>query len=484
MCDKKMVVAFVLHRQAWRLRAGGHRAGMSRQLVRLRWLAIVAPVAFLTFVAYILRGPAHEQLHSYPGFVYVLLVLAAGVAAFSFAIFALISRLENEVLQRNQQLEAMLAVGRAASSSLGLADMLDSSLDAILGLTHAGAAQVWLVVNDELVLERQRGLDAHDLRGPTHIRLGEGFLGEAARSRRSLFVPDVDAQPHLERPPLAELGFRSVCAFPLTQRGQTLGVLVVADRDPTALSRDIERRLLEGIAEQVAVAIENARLHGRVLDGAVLEERERLAHELHDGLAQTLGYVNTQTLAIKKLLASGKGEEAEVEVAEMETTARQVYTDVREAILGLRTSSDGLLESVRSYVTRFERLTEIGVRLEVDESVETLTLPASTEIQLVRIIQEALGNVRKHARAAAARVAIAAADGELEVEVDDDGRGFDVERRHRTGWPHFGLQTMRERAEAIGGRLELVSAPGEGTRVLVRVPLEHAQAASHARIAR
>jgi len=102
----------------------------------------------------------------------------------------------------------------------------------------------------------------------------------------------------------------------------------------------------------------------------------------------------------------------------------------------------------------------------------------------VLIVQEALANVRKHAGARSARVAIAAEDGELVVEVEDDGRGFDVEHRHRTGWPHFGLQTMRERAEAIGGRLELVSAPGEGTRIVVRVPLEHVSAASDASPAR
>ncbi len=447
---------------------------MSSELVRLRWLAIVAPIVFLTIVAYLVQGPAHEQLHSFPGFLYVLLVLAAGVAVFSFAIFALIARLENELVQRNRQLEAVLAVGRAASSSVRLADMLDAALDEILGVTSADAAEVWLLRNSELVLERQRGLDEEAFRERTRLRLGEGLPGVAAQSGQPLVVHDLARDPRFLRPRVIELGFQSFGAFPLLRRGETLGVLGVAGRDKAALSCAVERRLLEGIGEQVAVAIENARLYGRVLDQAVLEERERLGHELHDGLAQTLGYVNTQTLAIKKLLASGEEEKAQAEVAEMETTARQVYTDVREAILGLRTSTGGLLESIRSYVMRFDRLAAIDVHLEVDKTVETLSLAASTEIQVVRIVQEALTNVRKHAVAPSARIAIAPVDGELVVEIEDDGRGFDVEHRHRTGWPHFGLQTMKERAEAIGGRLELVSAPGEGTRIVVRVPLEHA----------
>jgi len=167
---------------------------------------------------------------------YVLLVLAVGVALFSLAIFALIGRLENELVQRNRQLEAMLSVGCAASSWLRLADLLDASLDAILGVTLAGAAEVWLVESDELVLERQRGPDVEGPRDRTRVRLGEGILGVAAQSGRPLLAHDVADEPHLERPPLAELGFRSFCAFPLTQRGQPLGVLLVADKSSTALS--------------------------------------------------------------------------------------------------------------------------------------------------------------------------------------------------------------------------------------------------------
>jgi two-component system nitrate/nitrite sensor histidine kinase NarX len=182
--------------------------------------------------------------------------------------------------------------------------------------------------------------------------------------------------------------------------------------------------------------------------------------------------VNTQTLAIKRLLASGESERAQAEVAEMETTARQVYTDVREAILGLRTGKGGLLESVREYVERFRRMTDVDVQLQVDDAAGSLSLPASVEIQLVRIVQEALGNVRKHAGARSARVAIYDEDGDLLVEIRDDGRGFETERRHPTGWPHFGLQTMRERAEAIVRAPRAVVSAGEGTTVLSRRALE------------
>jgi signal transduction histidine kinase len=458
--------------------------GMSRELVRLRWLAIAAPIMFMSIATYLLRGPAHEQLHHYPGFIYVLLVLAAAVAVFSFAIFSAIGRVENELIERNRQLEAVLSVGRATSSTLGFPDMLDAALDEILGVTSAEAGEVWLFEAGDLVLARQRGLDEEAFRQLTRVRLGEGLPGLAAQSGQPLVVHDLARDPRFLRSHVIELGFQSFGAFPLTRGEETVGVLGVAARDTTAFSSAIERHLLVGIGEQLAVAIENARLHNRVLDEAILEERERLGHELHDGLAQTLGYVNTQTLAIKRLLAAGESKRAQAEVAEMETIARQVYSDVREAILGLRTSSEGLLESVRAYAERFQRLTGIYIHLVVDEHVEALVLPQAVEIQLVRIVQEALANVRKHAGARTARIAIGAASGELRVEVHDDGRGFETDRRYTTGWPHFGLQTMRERAEAIGGRLELSSAPGKGTTVRVSVPVQGQKEVIDARAAR
>ncbi len=447
--------------------------GMSRELVRLRWLAIGAPLLFLTVVAFLVRGPFHHELHTFPGFVYVLVALAAGVSVFSFAIFALIGSVEAELIERSQRLEAVLAVGRAASSSLRLADLLDAALDAILAVTSAEAAELWLLEGGELVLERQRGLDQGAFCERTRFRLGEGLPGAAALSGRPVVVHDLDVNPEFLRPRVVELGFQSFGAFPLARRGEIVGVLGVAARNETAFTGDVDRRLLEGIGEQVAVAIENARLHARVLDGAVLDERERLARELHDSLAQVLGYVNAQTLAIKKLLASDRREEAEAAVAEMEGASRRVYLDVREAILGLRSSGDGLVESLRSYVSHFERFAGVEVRFEVDERVAAPAVAASTEIQLVRIVQEALTNVRKHARAQCARVTIGVEHGELLVSVADDGRGFTLGSRPRTGWPHFGVQSMHERAEAIGGRLELASTPGGGTSVLVRVPLAH-----------
>ncbi len=443
-------------------------------LARLKWLAIVLPVAFVSMV-HLLLHTWLEPLHDFPWVIVMFVWVAVGVWIFSFGVFRVIGILERRIFERNQELEALLAVGRAATSSLELSEVLDEALDAILEVTSAETAEVWLASEDgELVLERQRGAAAEAFHERTRFRPGEGLPGLVAESGSAVVVHDLASDPRFLREAVKELGFRTFCALPLRHRDETVGILGVASRDPRALESEAERRLLEGIGERMAVAIENSRLHAQVLSRAVLEERVRIARELHDGLAQVLGYINTQTLAIKKLLASGRTDEAEKQVYAMEEAAREVYGDVREAILGLRASlgpSDSLIPGLRKYLSDYGEMAGARLELEVSEDAHAVRLPASTEIQLMRIVQEALSNVRKHAGATRATVSLDATAEDLTVEVADDGRGFAHDRPARTGWPHFGLQTMRERAKAIGGEFDVISSPGRGTSVVVRVPL-------------
>jgi signal transduction histidine kinase len=460
------------------------REAMSAELVRLRRLAVVAPFVFLTLVAFLVRGPFHEELHSTAWFLPMQAGLGVGVFLFSFAIFALIASVERQLVQRNLQLEAVLAVARETGASASLREALAPALEEVLAVTSAQAAEVWLLEGDQLALACHRGAAEHAFGERTRLAVGEGLPGVAAGAREPVLVHDLASDARFVRPGVVALGFESFGAFPLTRRGELLGVLAVAAKERSALACPVEQHLLAGIGEQLAVAIENAQLHARVLDAAVLEERERLARELHDGVAQVLGYVNAQTLGIKKLIGAGDAVAAEHEVGQLEAAAKSVFVEVREAILGLRAGNEGLLEGLHTYVAGVAALGDLDVRLEVGDGVEALVLPPSAEIQLVRIVQEALTNVRKHARAGSARVSIGHEDDVVVVEIADDGRGFDAARPRRIGWPHFGLQTMRERTEALGGRLEIDSAPGSGTTVRVSVPTSQVREVSGAGAAR
>lgn len=441
----------------------------------LRWLAIVLPLAFIAGFHYLLHTGL-SAFHDFPGVLAVLALVAIGIAAFSYAVFGIVGRLERRILERNAMLAALVAIGREAGSSLDLDELLDGSLAAILDNTSAEAAEVWLTdgESEELSLTHHRGLAPEAFHERVRLRFGEGLPGLVAERGSPIVVHDLPREQRFVRSGVKRLGFESFCALPLRHRDETYGVLCVAARDREAMRDEAERGLLEGIAERLATAIENSRLHERVLDAAVLHERERIARELHDGLAQVLGYINTQTLAVRKLLASNRTDEADVQLEAMEKAAKRVYADVREGIFSLRTplsGSDRLADAVRAHLRNYREMPGAPAALEVVEEGEVPALPPSTEIQLMWIVQEALNNVRNHARADSVTVRFSVDDARLVLSVEDDGRGFRPEQRTPTGWPHFGLQTMRERAEAVGGRFEIDSDLSRGTTVRVRVPL-------------
>ena len=457
---------------------------------RLKWFAIVAPLAALVVLVLLLRSSLHDWLHESPAFIFLVPLFAVAVFVFASVVFALIEDLEQRVLDQNRELSellertdrqnaelsALLTVGRASASSVELAQMLDQALDAILEVTPAEAAEIWLVQDGALALERLRGVGADAFGARPRFVIGEGLPGAAAQGSSAILVHDRASDPRFESDEITALGLQTFCALPLRHRTDTVGVLAVAARSETAFGSPEERRLLEGIGEQIALGVENARLQEQVLDRAVLEERERIARELHDGLAQVLGYINTQTQAVKKLLQLRKLGEATSELDAMGAVSREVYDDVREAIVGLRTPPRGLVPTIREYLRRLPRMEGCEIELRVDDDVEDVKLVPSTEIQLVRIVQEALSNVRKHAGASRVDVIVDADENGVGVQIVDDGHGFDPLVLDRTGWPRLGLQTMRERAQAVGGTFDVFSAPGEGTRVAVHVPAEAREA--------
>lgn len=204
---------------------------------------------------------------------------------------------------------------------------------------------------------------------------------------------------------------------------------------------------------------------------AVVEERERIGREMHDGLAQALGFVAMRSAQAEELLDQNDAPAARNVVASIGSAAQDAYRDVRASILELRSSdlvSGGLVHCLADYCEKLEAETGMRVRFEAQAGDAPHLLPVA-ELQLVRIAQEALANVRKHARAKEAVARLAWRDGLCVLSVSDDGAGFSASDVRRPG-AHFGLRTMRERAQSLGGDLRVESVPGRGTTVTATIP--------------
>lgn len=394
--------------------------------------------------------------------------------------------LEKTVEERTAELEAFYKI----TSDVSALPVLDEVLSAV-----AERARELLRVDVAALLlrdEPHEALVARAVSGESTEHLAAlRFALPTGESAGGLF--DDDEPARLSRsaarrlaPELAsamtEDEVRTLLATPLKARGRLKGLLLVGTRGRQAL-RPEAGRTLSRLGSATSLVLENARLYMESQRLAVLEERERIAREMHDSLAQVLGLLGLKTNLAAELLDKGDVKGAESQIRSIEEAAESGYREVRASILELRSGAfadRGLLEGLVDYVTKFSA--ETGIQAEVQMGDEAPgQLPAAAEIQLIRIIQEALANVRKHAHADRALVRLELADSEVLASVQDDGCGFDLRDGRSDGGSHFGLQTMRERAESIGGELDVETALGVGTTVAVRIPVNGRGGTSHAK---
>ena len=277
-------------------------------------------------------------------------------------------------------------------------------------------------------------------------------------------------QNHLVCPTRSAPQWETSLAVPLRGPVGALGDLWIARRsDLPFTARD--QAFLSALAGLATIALTSAESREDGRQGAVLAERERIAREMHDSLAQVLGVTHLRLRALDSREEISRTREIATELAELADICEEAYHDVREAILGLRESSRterGLVDSLRAYLAKYSR--QCGIESSLDSDLDhELALSPRSEVQVIRVIQEALTNVRKHSGARSTTVRIGETDSATTFVVEDDGHGFDpagalVER------DGFGLFAMRERMELLNGSLTIDSAPGRGTRVVACVP--------------
>lgn len=255
-------------------------------------------------------------------------------------------------------------------------------------------------------------------------------------------------------------------ATPLTlPDGRVIGSLLVASKRPLRFG-DHEVGILQKTAAQAALLVENERMFLTLEYNAVIRERIRLAREIHDGLAQTLAFLKMKTSQMQSFLSQGDFTRLSQVLQQNYQALAEAYLDTRQAIDNLRlTPQPGLVHWLEQLIADFEAGSGLKVERRIEPAAE---LAPEVQAQLIRIVQEALSNIRKHARAKQVWVAMQEFEGDLIVEVRDDGRGFNPEDVPELS--QYGLRGMRERAEFIGADFQITSHFRQGTIVRLRLP--------------
>jgi signal transduction histidine kinase len=344
--------------------------------------------------------------------------------------------------------------------------MLEQLLDRVLVAMRTGMGYIHLLneADKALYLAVQRGLPSEMLIQIEAIPLDSSLAGWVFKHGETLLVPDLATDSRAVQ--MADGNDLAYVGVPMQARGRILGVLSVLGQKEYLFNAE-EVALLASVADQVGVAVENARLRQQAERAAVMEERERLARELHDSVTQLLYSVTLFAGAGERLARTGKLDNPENYLAELGEIAQQALKEMRLMVYELRPPAlerEGLVGALQRRLEAVEERLGMEVRLLVEQETE---MPTPMEEDLYRIAQEALNNALKHATATAVIVRLCIDGKGVALEVADNGQGFDLDIASDVGG--MGLINMRERAERLGGSLTILSASGEGTKVIVSI---------------
>jgi two-component system nitrate/nitrite sensor histidine kinase NarX len=373
-----------------------------------------------------------------------------------------------------------LGVLSEITASLADDDPAQSPLERFLGtivkLTGASAGAVRMITPDSdcMRLVSVMGLPIA-VQGREHtVEVDCGICGAAVRDQRVYWTRDVQPCSALTACDYFGSGCKRIVAVPVQYKGQVLGIynlFLDADRDiPPAVSL-----LLRVIGELLGLALENARLTRENLRVSLMNERQMLANEMHDSLAQSLHYMKMRMPLLQEAVRQHDEAGSSRYIADVNETLGTAYSSLRELLTHFRNRMDpqGLLPALRKTVNGFYDKT--GIVLDFINHAPDLALPIEQELQVFHIVQEALTNIGKHSNAGHARLILAEQNGHYAITIENDGTGPGSESLRNAGdakgeTGHFGMSIMRERTKHLGGEIHFEDLAGRGTRVRLTFP--------------
>ncbi|MCB1032680.1 MAG: GAF domain-containing sensor histidine kinase [Acidobacteria bacterium] len=396
----------------------------------------------------------------------VLAVALGGVAVAT----ARRSLLRLEELEREiRELSALEGAARRIQSELELNTLLQTVTDQarrLLGATYGALSLSDTEGKIRKFITSGLSQETRNRIGP--LPAGTGLLAIPLNGR-PLRIANIRQDPRSTGFPLHHPVMTSLLAVPVPTRTTSLATLYLADKVGSGSFSEEDLESLRRFATSAALAIDNSTLARQKQALAVAEERLRISREMHDGMAQILGYVNNKAQAARAYLDRGNLEQATAQLEQLVAAGHELSADVREGIAALRTEiapDQPLSRSLASYLRVWRDRSDIPVDLQL---VNEPSLPADTVVQLLRIVQESLTNVRRHSAARHVTLRIEGGNDRLSIRIVDDGKGFDPSTLPQSG--HYGLAVMNERAQAIGAGLQVQSEVGKGTSVELTMSL-------------
>jgi signal transduction histidine kinase len=367
-------------------------------------------------------------------------------------------------------IEALSDAIGAVAGTLEIEAVLQLIVDRVRALVGARYAALG-TVSDQRRIERfiTSGISAEQRARLGAPPEGHGLLGLIIREGRSIRIPDIAAHPESYGFPPEHPSMTSLLGVPVRLRNRVIGNLYLTDKEDAPEFDDDDQRLVELFALHAGIAIENARLHAAVQHLAVVDERERIGKDLHDGIIQRL-YGISLSLEDVELLMDEDPAEAALRVDRAIDAMNAAIADLRQFVVGLRPELVDRSDARRMLAGLAEQVRQGHViEVEVDVPDAAIALSPHVRGELLHIAREALSNVTRHARASTAWISLTSDDATVRLEIADDGQGFAVDSVPPAG--HFGLVNMADRAAALGGTIEIRSRRPGGTTIIVLIPL-------------
>ena len=372
--------------------------------------------------------------------------------------------------RRSEDLVLLNDIASALTSSLELDEILNKTLAVVMNYMKVEAGEIFLLEEDKQTLRMvlHRGEAAEAFWNRNRFKMGEGIIGIVAQKVESFLSSDLKADDRFAREAVIKAGFRQMAFLPLRSGDNVMGVMTVATRSAQPLEqRSIQ--MLDAVANWAGLAIENARLHQNARRLAVLEERDRIGMDLHDGIIQSIYGVG---LSLENALHT-VDEDADLAKARIKQSIEglnQSIRDIRTYILDLRPrqlGNDGLMNALRRLATEYRANTFAEVTLKgPQKGLEDLLQARS--LALFHICQESLANAAKHAGAKRVDINVWTTADRVMMEIHDNGKGFDIDKMSMT--IGHGLSNVQTRARSVGGEVDITSMIGEGTTILAWVP--------------